>query len=92
MIGRVLKVDTALSTEGRFPPTVGDFLVHFGDHRTVIVSARYTEAVDVGQAVELARDAWGELVGPVPRVMSVERCHAINVTPGVELRYVTRVR
>ena len=76
----MLTVDTALSTDGAFPARVGDYVVHYGQGRRVLVSARYTEAVDVAQAVELARGVWCELTrheGALPAVC-VDRCHAVG--------------
>jgi hypothetical protein len=58
-------VDTALSWEGNFPPIgPGDYLVHIesddGNQHTVLVSRRYTRAIDSENAVDIAMDAFLE--------------------------------
>ena len=59
-----LCVDTAFSWDGTFSPCEGDYEVEIhttlGDYPRVLVSARYTAAVDHAQAAELAVDAWTE--------------------------------
>jgi hypothetical protein len=62
-------VDTALSWDGEFPKVdKGDYIVMIEDSRydeptPVLVSRRYTAAVDADQAAEIALDAWGERKG-----------------------------
>ena len=62
-------VDTALSWDGTFPKVdKGDYIVMIEDPRydeptPVLVSRRYTSAVDADQAAEIALDAWGERKG-----------------------------
>ena len=60
-------VDTALSWDGHFPKIgKGDFIVTIesaGEENTVLVSRRYTRAVDAKQAAEIALDAYGERYG-----------------------------
>jgi hypothetical protein len=63
-------VDTALSWEGTFPKVdKGDYIVMIEDNdrdveaTPVLVSRRYTSAVDHDQAAEIALDAWGERKG-----------------------------
>lgn len=60
-------VDTALSWEGTFPKVdKGDYIVMIeddGEETPVLVSRRYTSAVDHDQAAEIALDAWGERKG-----------------------------
>lgn len=79
-------VDTALSTEGRFPSLPGDYLVQFVRRDPtapvelvclVVVSARYTEAADAGQAAELARDLLGEL-GLLPGLKVAGLCRRVG--------------
>jgi hypothetical protein len=66
-------VDTALSWDGTFPKVdKGDYIVMIEDNRDdygggdvapVLVSRRYTSAVDHDQAAEIALDAWCERKG-----------------------------
>jgi len=58
-------VDTALSWEGNFPEAgKGDYLVTIGyvdgEPADVLVSRRYTSAVDADNAAEIALDAFAE--------------------------------
>ncbi len=58
-------VDTALSWDGAFPPVgKGDYIVTIGSIDTeevkVLVSRRYTSAVDAKQAAEIALGAFAE--------------------------------
>ena len=58
-------VDTALSWEGNFPEAEkGDYLVMIGyvdgEPANVLVSRRYTSAVDADNAAEIALDAFAE--------------------------------
>ena len=61
-------VDTAGSWDGTFlDPCVGDYLVTIqdygdGESHCVLVSSRYTAAVDFDNAAELALDAYAERV------------------------------
>lgn len=62
-------VDTAQSWDGTFPKVdKGDYIVVIMDESTdeetpVLVSRRYTSAVDHDQAAEIALDAFGERKG-----------------------------
>lgn len=61
-------IDTALSWDGNFPkPGKGDFLVTlvadrggYEDEEQVLVSRRYTSAIDHKNAASIAKDAYGE--------------------------------
>jgi hypothetical protein len=71
-------IDTAGSWDGSFPnPHKGDFLVTIqdygdGESHSVLVSSRYTEAVDFDDAAELALDAYEERVNFHATVTSVD--------------------
>ena len=61
-------VDTALSWEGNFPEAgKGDYLVTIGyvdgEPANILVSRRYTSAVDADDAAEIALDAFAERHG-----------------------------
>jgi hypothetical protein len=77
-------VDTALSWEGTFPKVdKGDYVVIIDDNGEVpvLVSRRYTAAIDHDQAAEIALDAYGERKGyggpSMPDIFRVVRVDAV---------------
>lgn len=60
-----IAVDTALSWDGTFPEIgAGDYTVEIatveGDDATILVSRRYTSAIDADNAAEIALNAYAE--------------------------------